>query len=419
MKAENATEAYDKIGILLKDYPFKNGAPYFHEELRYLSRLFKHVYLFANHQPPSDSDVYFDIPKNVSAVNVSGKHQEGLSIIPLFNTGFKEAFFPPFASVTKLRALHYYAKQANQLEFAILSFLHREGIEPENLVWYSYWSDELALVLANMKSKGIINNAFSRTHNHDIYEDRHPGNYLPYRNFIFSQLDNVLCISNHGKNHLSIKYPEHKWKFRCQRLGVAIHNPLECNLNPENSIRIVSVSAILPVKQLNLLIEALRSWSGKTIEWHHIGAGKDKTYEKEILDGAEHNLSKNQFVANIFHGFVEPDKIISTLSSLNPHFLVNTSTYEGIPVSMMEACSLGIPIIGPNVCGVPELIEDRKNGYLFTPKDHGELLDILHEIEQLDETEYQKMRENALKMQRERFNAESNYIRLAEILRNV
>jgi glycosyltransferase involved in cell wall biosynthesis len=32
---------------------------------------------------------------------------------------------------------------------------------------------------------------------------------------------------------------------------------------------------------------------------------------------------------------------------------------EGIPVSLMEAISFGIPVAGCNICGVPEIVNDR------------------------------------------------------------
>jgi glycosyltransferase involved in cell wall biosynthesis len=41
----------------------------------------------------------------------------------------------------------------------------------------------------------------------------------------------------------------------------------------------------------------------------------------------------------------------------NPvHMLLNVSSFEGIPVSLMEAISFGIPVVGCNVCGMPEII---------------------------------------------------------------
>jgi len=45
------------------------------------------------------------------------------------------------------------------------------------------------------------------------------------------------------------------------------------------------------------------------------------------------------------------------------------SYYEGIPVSILEAASYALPIIATSVGGIPEIIEDGKNGFLFEPGD--------------------------------------------------
>ncbi|MFW6129714.1 MAG: glycosyltransferase family 4 protein [Atribacterota bacterium] len=49
--------------------------------------------------------------------------------------------------------------------------------------------------------------------------------------------------------------------------------------------------------------------------------------------------------------------------------LVHTVNFEGLGTSIAQAMSFGVPVIGTNVGGIPELIEDRKNGYLIEKKD--------------------------------------------------
>jgi glycosyltransferase involved in cell wall biosynthesis len=43
---------------------------------------------------------------------------------------------------------------------------------------------------------------------------------------------------------------------------------------------------------------------------------------------------------------------------------LNTSLHEGIPISILEAMSYGIPIIAPNVGGLEEILDDGIQGYL-------------------------------------------------------
>ena len=404
------------LAVLLKDYPFVKGEPYFHRELATISKHFKEITLFVNHLPVTDSQQEFTIPENVTVVNVASEKTKP-QLNHLFNQySISELFQNIRHILERLRAMHYYLRESASMRDKILAYLKTKDIAPSSMTWYSYWSDELAFVLARMKQQGVISDAISRTHNHDIYADRHPANYLPFRNFIFNQLDGVYCIAQHGRNYLTQNYPVKKAKFHCERLGVDTQKPVTKSIK-EDSIQLVSLSGIVPVKQLEFIIKVLSKWHGKKIHWHHIGSGKNMVYEESVLRLAAEQLDRKENILHEFHGFIKLENVIATLSSINPHFLLNASTFEGIPVSMMEACSLGIPIVGPNVCGVPEIIEHRRNGYLFSPTSPEELLSIFHEIENLEESEYQDLRVNALNMQRQRFNADTNYNRLAAVLK--
>jgi glycosyltransferase involved in cell wall biosynthesis len=45
------------------------------------------------------------------------------------------------------------------------------------------------------------------------------------------------------------------------------------------------------------------------------------------------------------------------------------SLMEGLPVVLMEAMSLGLPVVAPHVAGIPELVRDEREGLLFAPSD--------------------------------------------------
>lgn len=62
-------------------------------------------------------------------------------------------------------------------------------------------------------------------------------------------------------------------------------------------------------------------------------------------------------------------------------FLLNPSLgYEDMPLIILEAMSLGIPVIGTDVAGIPEEIEDGVNGMIVPPGDEGRLKDAMKRL---------------------------------------
>ena len=53
--------------------------------------------------------------------------------------------------------------------------------------------------------------------------------------------------------------------------------------------------------------------------------------------------------------------------------LVLPSFLEGLPIVLMEAMAVGVPVIASRVAGIPELVEDGETGLLFTPSNWNEL----------------------------------------------
>ncbi|MDR2763682.1 MAG: glycosyltransferase [Tannerella sp.] len=95
-------------------------------------------------------------------------------------------------------------------------------------------------------------------------------------------------------------------------------------------------------------------------------------------------------------------------------FLVMPSVwYENNPFSMIEALCLGTPVLGANIGGIPELIEDGLNGMLFEP---GNPEDLTEHILKMQQTAfpYQTIARQAL----EKFSAEKHYEHLLAIYQN-
>jgi glycosyltransferase involved in cell wall biosynthesis len=60
--------------------------------------------------------------------------------------------------------------------------------------------------------------------------------------------------------------------------------------------------------------------------------------------------------------------------------LVSASDIESLPRSMLECMAFGVPVLSTDVFGVPELVEDGVNGWLFEARDMGALIAAMHRV---------------------------------------
>jgi glycosyltransferase involved in cell wall biosynthesis len=175
-----------------------------------------------------------------------------------------------------------------------------------------------------------------------------------------------------------------------------------------NHLRIVSCSNIIPVKRVHLIAEALEKISSEiTIEWIHFGAGKEldslQKYCKKQLAPLAH-------ITYTFAGQKTNKEVLSFYSENYIDVFINVSSSEGIPVSIMEAQSYGIPCIATDVGGNRELISDKENGFLLSSDASAhEIADTIQSVWKLSNDEAEKMRYASHKRIIEKFNAEKNY----------
>ena len=92
------------------------------------------------------------------------------------------------------------------------------------------------------------------------------------------------------------------------------------------------------------------------------------------------------------------------------HLFINVSSLEGIPVSIMEAISFGIPCIATDVGGNREIVFNGVNGTLvgkdITPN---ELYKAIESYILMDEERYLRYRKDARRIWTEYFDAARNY----------
>ena len=72
--------------------------------------------------------------------------------------------------------------------------------------------------------------------------------------------------------------------------------------------------------------------------------------------------------------------------------MILPSFREGYPGIIIEAFSVGVPVIATNIGGIPEIVENGVNGILIEPKN---VEDLTRAIKSINQSNYQPMAENA------------------------
>jgi glycosyltransferase involved in cell wall biosynthesis len=82
-----------------------------------------------------------------------------------------------------------------------------------------------------------------------------------------------------------------------------------------------------------------------------------------------------------FKGFVSHDELISVYTNsqifVHPSVELSDGRRDGIPVSLMEAMSMELPVVSTYCSGIPELVEDGWNGILVRQRDPLQLAEAI------------------------------------------
>ncbi len=148
---------------------------------------------------------------------------------------------------------------------------------------------------------------------------------------------------------------------------------------------------------------------GREFSLYIVGTGPK---EKEIEDYIN---EKN--ITNIkMFGFKSGQELYDLVGNAKA-VVLPSEWYENGPYAAIEALSLKRPIIGADIGGIPELVSG--NGLLF---ESGSVEDLRHTIEQfehLNSDEYEKMKEESLRLYKNRYTPESHYKMLSKVYEKV
>jgi glycosyltransferase involved in cell wall biosynthesis len=127
--------------------------------------------------------------------------------------------------------------------------------------------------------------------------------------------------------------------------------------------RVLSVARMDRDKGLDYLIRAVASLKDRIpdISLTLVGEGP----EKPALEALATSLGIEHLVR--FTGPLEHDQVVREYGEADAFVL--PSFWEGIPVVIIEAMAVGVPVVATNITGIPELITDGQSGFLVPTAD--------------------------------------------------
>jgi glycosyltransferase involved in cell wall biosynthesis len=119
-----------------------------------------------------------------------------------------------------------------------------------------------------------------------------------------------------------------------------------------------------------------------------------------------------------FLGFKSGTELTDLISGCS-FVIVPSECYENNPMSIVESFSLGKPVIGSKIGGIPELIQENENGYLFEMKNEKQLLEKIQIASTLSDDSYFEMSKKAREFALENFSETKHYKKLIELYKTI
>jgi colanic acid/amylovoran biosynthesis glycosyltransferase len=389
-------------------FPFGKGEQFIETEILYLAGRFKEVHVFPielsgekRSLPANVTVKEFPLYRQYSRKNLLARRLLRLKswyIRQLFLSSHKAKYL--FRPRFHFNYLMHRTAEAERLGEIIAAY------DPERTIIYSYWFNVWTTVLLLSRKLGYFRTPIvTRAHGGDLDEQQRKENYFPFRSLEMKWIDRVYPVSDYGKRLLVDRYAASAAKIETARLGVSDQGD-----NPQNNsgeVRIVSCSFVYGLKRLHLIAEILSRLEMK-IHWVHFGEG-------ELLEELKTRAAK--LPSNIrveFKGHVSNRSILDYYKNEPVDLFMNVSELEGIPVSIMEAISFGIPVTGCNICGVPEIVTEETGFLLEKNFDPEQVAGRVREYLKLSASEKQEFRKRVKAYWKQHYNSEQNYTRFTE-----
>ena len=324
------------------------------------------------------------------------------SILWIFNRLISEVVFTKWIMHLKqaIGILKYNQLKAN----AIINFCKQNQLNIDLV--YAFWFYDLTyftILKSHFKQCKFI----ARAHGGDLYEYRSSINNRPlFRKAQLNVIDSLYAVSQNGSQYLKQLYPQYAHKINFQYIGSQFHDYVS---QMPHSVALVSCSNIRDVKRVYLIAEALQHINIQ-LTWYHIGdqnleAKNDPTIEKYqvAIEALKHKTNIHYKAL----GKYSHQQVFDFFKSTAVSVFISTSSAEGLPISIMEAMSFGIPILATDVGACNEMINSETGLLMPANVNPQQIADFI--ISLIPNSQSAEFRQGIRLYWQQHFNLESNH----------
>ncbi|WP_370604057.1 colanic acid biosynthesis glycosyltransferase WcaL [Escherichia coli] len=270
---------------------------------------------------------------------------------------------------------------------------------------------------AKLRELGVIRGKIATIfHGIDISSREVLNHYTPEYQQLFRRGDLMLPISDLWAGRLQ-KMGCPREKIAVSRMGVDMTRfsprPVKA---PATPLEIISVARLTEKKGLHVAIEACRQLKelGVAFRYRILGIGP---WERRLR-----TLIEQYQLEDVIEmpGFKPSHEVKAMLDDADVFLLPSVTgadgDMEGIPVALMEAMAVGIPVVSTLHSGIPELVEADKSGWLVPENDARALAQRLAAFSQLDTDELAPVVKRAREKVEHDFNQQVINRELASLL---
>jgi len=273
---------------------------------------------------------------------------------------------------------------------------------------------------AKLRELGVIDGKIATVfHGIDISSREVLAHYTPEYQRLFQRGDMMLPISDLWAGRLkSMGCPAEK--ITVSRMGVDMQRFTQRPVKtPGSPLQIISVARLTEKKGLHVAIEACRQLKARGVAFHYriLGIGPWERRLRTLIEQYE----LEDYVE--MPGFKPSHEVKAMLDAADVFLLPSVTgtdgDMEGIPVALMEAMAVGIPVVSTVHSGIPELIEPGHSGWLVEENNPAALAGQLERFAALADHELSPVLHNARRKVETDFNQHLINRQLATLLQTL